>query len=210
MNVLRRSNLGRQSLASSGGECPVVVDLNTPSCGGRHRLCQSQRRQPSFEAETGCAQSRHTQLRPSSRRLASARRHGRHSNRAEVALTLSIELGLRAIELAALTFGDVYGPEGGVRPAISIKPAYMATVEVSIVDIESTKLRGLLADYREIEFGGRGAADCIPLFRSQRDGALTAASMARFVTGLYHRAGISNGSSRSGRRTLLDRHNHIG
>lgn len=51
-----------------GGECPVVVDLNTPSCGGRHRLCQSQRRQPSFEAETGCAQSCHTQLRPSSRR----------------------------------------------------------------------------------------------------------------------------------------------
>jgi integrase/recombinase XerD len=142
--------------------------------------------------------------------LASARRHGRHSNRAEVALTLSIELGLRAIELAALTFGDVYGPEGGVRPAISIKPAYMATVEVSIVDIESTKLRGLLADYREKEFGGHGAADCIPLFRSQRGGALTAASMARFITGLYHRAGISNGSSRSGRRTLLDRQNHRG
>jgi hypothetical protein len=31
--------------------------------------------------------------------------------------------------------------------------------------------------------------------------------MARFITGLYHRAGIAAGSSRSGRRTLLDRLN---
>jgi integrase/recombinase XerD len=139
--------------------------------------------------------------------LASARRHGRHSNRAEVALTLSIELGLRAIELASLTFGDVYGPEGGVRPTISIKPAYLATVEVVIIDIDSPKLRGLLADYREKEFDGRGVAGRVPLFRSQRGGCLTAASMARFITGLYHQAGISNGSSRSGRRTLLDRQN---
>lgn len=50
--------------------------------------------------------------------LTCARRYGRHANRAEVALTLSIELGLRAIELAALTFGDVYGPEGGLRSTI--------------------------------------------------------------------------------------------
>ena len=138
--------------------------------------------------------------------LTCARRYGRHANRAEVALSLSIELGLRAIELAALTLGDVYGPEGGIRSTISIKPAYMPSeASITDIDIDSPKLRGLLADYREKEFGGRGAADHIPLFRSQRGGHLTAASMARFITGLYHRAGIAAGSSRSGRRTLLTR-----
>ncbi len=149
-----------------------------------------------------------TQLCPSSRRASMCPALRKARQPAEVALTLSIELGLRAIELAALTFGDVYRPEGGVRPTISIKPAYSAT-EASIIhiDIDSPKLRGLLADYREKEFGSHGGADCVPLFRSQRGGCLTAASMARFITGLYHRAGIAAGSSRSGRRTLLDRPN---
>jgi integrase/recombinase XerD len=44
-----------------------------------------------------------------------------------------------------------------------------------------------------------------PLFPSQKGGAMTPASMARFLKALYLEAGISGASSHSGRRTLITR-----
>jgi integrase/recombinase XerD len=43
------------------------------------------------------------------------------------------------------------------------------------------------------------------LFRSQKGGAMTAGSMARFLKALYAEAGIAGASSHSGRRTLITR-----
>ena len=132
-----------------------------------------------------------------------AARRVRHGDRAEVALALSIELGLRASELAALDWSDVYNPDGTVRSAIYVERAYTRGSKTRVV-VSSPKLRSLLADYREKQAPDWCECDQdAPFFRSQRGGHMTSASMARFVTGLYRRAVIAGGSSRSGRRTLF-------
>ena len=134
--------------------------------------------------------------------LRSARRHGKHSHLAELVLALSIQLGLRATELASLQWADVYNSDGIVRHAIRVNRAYIRGARSCAELVIPQKLRGLLADYREKQTShGNGVQ--IPLFRSRRGGHMTAASMARFVTGLYRKAGIADGSSRSGRRTLI-------
>ena len=133
----------------------------------------------------------------------SAHRRGRYSDRAELVLALSIELGLRAIELASLRWADVYNSDGSVRQMILVNRAYTRKGKTRAIAVSPPKLRGLLANYRERQLSLRPQDQQIPLFRSQRGGHMMAASMTRFVTELYRKAGIADGSSRSGRRTLI-------
>jgi integrase/recombinase XerD len=133
----------------------------------------------------------------------SARRLGRYPDRAELVLALSIQLGLRATELASLQWADVYHSDGAVRQIILVNRAHTRKGKTRAIIVSPPKLRGLLADYRERQLSLRRQDEQIPLFRSQRGGHMTAASMTRFVTELYRKAGIADGSSRSGRRTLI-------
>ena len=55
---------------------------------------------------------------------ASRKARGRHAARAEAALALSVGLGLRAKELAGLTWADVYETDGRVRKVVHLKAAY--------------------------------------------------------------------------------------
>lgn len=137
--------------------------------------------------------------------LRSARQYGRYADRAELVIVLSIELGLRASELAALRWVDVYHPDGIVRDCIEARRAYSRLHEPTPVAVYSAKLRGLLADYREKSDPYSARFDQTPLFESQRGGHMTPASMTRFIIGIYQQAGIAGGSSRSGRRTLIAR-----
>lgn len=137
--------------------------------------------------------------------LRSARRYGRYTDRAELVIVLSIELGLRASELAALRWADVYHPDGTVRDCLEVRRAYTKTRKLSYVSVHSSKLRSLLADYREKSDPYTARCGQTPLFKSQRGSYMTAGSMTRFIAGIYQRAGIAGGSSRSGRRTLIAR-----
>jgi integrase len=130
--------------------------------------------------------------------LTSARRSGRYIDRAELALALSIELGLTATRLAAMTTGDVYNSDGAVRTIIPVQLAD-GWVPLRI----SPKLLGLLADYREKHLAFYELDTMVSLFRSQRGVQMKPASMARLLTEVYRQAGIEKGSSRSGRRTFL-------
>jgi integrase len=137
--------------------------------------------------------------------LRSAQQYGRYADRAQLVIVLSIELGLRASELAALRWADVYHLDGTVRDCLEAQRAYVKLRKPSLVAIHSTKLRGLLADYREKSDPYSARFDEAPLFVSQRGGHMTSASMTRFIIGIYQQAGITAGSSRSGRRTLIAR-----
>ncbi len=53
-----------------------------------------------------------------------ARARPRHAARAEAVLAMSVGLGLRAKELASLTWADVYDEDGRVRPVVHLKAAY--------------------------------------------------------------------------------------
>lgn len=126
-----------------------------------------------------------------------ARRSGRYAARAETALLLSYELGLRAGELAVLTVGDLFEADERVRTSL--------LVGRRVLPLSSPRLRKGLADYRVQNF----APDVAPnayLFFSQRGPNMTCTSLARELTTLYKAAGIVGGSSRSGKRSRAARY----
>jgi integrase/recombinase XerD len=128
-----------------------------------------------------------------------ARREAQNSDRAQAVVALSVGLGLRASELAALKFADVYDSDGAVRELLSIEPAYADARRP--LSLSSPWVRKVLATYRDKQFPFAPHPD-VPMFQSQRGGHMTAASMARFLTALYRQAGIPGASSHSGRRTF--------
>ena len=127
----------------------------------------------------------------------------RWSERAEAGFALSIGLGLRAKELAALKWTDVYDPNERVRVVVHLKASYTKAAKTRDVFISSTQVRQALAKYAERRGPWAGRSDNAPLFPSQKVGHLTASSMARFLKGLYVQAGIPRASSHSGRRTMI-------
>ncbi len=136
-------------------------------------------------------------------RLAAAR--GRHADRAEVALALSLGLGLRAKELAGVKWTDVYDSNGRVRAVMHLKAAYTKGGRVRDVFLSSPALRRVLARYGEAHWVMASGTSSAALLPSQKGGPMTAYSMARFIKGLYREAGIIGASSHSGRRTLITR-----
>jgi len=134
-----------------------------------------------------------------------ARSRGRHAERAEAVLAMSVGLGLRAKELATLKWSDVYDADGRVRAVVHLRAAYTKGGRTRDVFVSSPALRRVLAKYGERDWLQRARASQAPLFASQKGGAMTPASMARFVKALYAEAGIAGASSHSGRRTLITR-----
>jgi integrase/recombinase XerD len=134
-----------------------------------------------------------------------ARARGRHAARAEAALAMSVGLGLRAKELSGLRWCDVYEAEGRVRRVVHLKAAYTKGGRTRDVFVSSPSLRRVLEKYGEGRWLLSAGASAAPLFASQKGGAMTACSMARFLKALYAEAGIAGASSHSGRRTPITR-----
>ena len=134
-----------------------------------------------------------------------ARSRGRHAARAEAALAMSVGLGLRAKELAGLRWADVYAEDGRVRAIVHLRAAYTKGGRTRDVFASSPALRRVLARYGEARWLMSASRSDAPLFASQKGGAMTAGSMARFLKALYAEAGIAGASSHSGRRTLITR-----
>jgi integrase/recombinase XerD len=132
-----------------------------------------------------------------------ARNRGRFADRAEAVFALSIGLGLRAKELAALKWSDVYEADGKVRSVVHLRAAYTKGAKTRDVFVSSPSLRKVLARYGEERWLMSARSSQAPLFASQKGGHLTAASMARFLKELYREAGLAGASSHSGRRTLI-------
>jgi integrase/recombinase XerD len=132
-----------------------------------------------------------------------ARARGRYADRAEAVFALSVGLGLRAKELAALKWADVYEADGKVRPVMHLKAAYTKGAKTRDVFVSSPSLRKVLARYSEERWLMSATASQTALFPSQKGGYMTPASMARFLKYLYREAGLTSASSHSGRRTLI-------
>jgi len=116
---------------------------------------------------------------------------------------MSVGLGLRAKELASLKWSDVYEADGRVRHVVHLKAAYTKGAKTRDVFVSSPALRRVLANYRERRGPWGPEPSRSPLFRSQKGGHMTAASVARFLTALYRDAGVPDATSHSGRRTLI-------
>jgi len=127
-------------------------------------------------------------------------RRERYRHRAELLLALSIELGLLATELAALKWEDLFTQEGVVRRIIALRAAHGCNK--SHFDLAmSPRVRSKLADYYERQQPFLSCRSKSPIFRSQSGNAMTTIVIARYLTGLYRKAGFPKATSRSGRRT---------
>ena len=132
-------------------------------------------------------------------RLAKSR--PRMSMKAEIALCLSLYLGLRAKEIACLRSGDVYDENGAVRDVLHLRAAYTKGAKTRNVFLAAPKLRQHLAEYGRVT--GVDQRPQAPLCRSQKGGAFRAGSMVRFLKRLYIEAGLTEASSHTGRRTFI-------
>ena len=113
---------------------------------------------------------------------------------------MSVGLGLRAKELAALRWADVFDGSGALRDVLHLKAAYTKGAKTRDVYLSSPRLRQALIEYRSQSQPGDPTS---PLFRSQKGGNLSPSSMVRFLKCLYREAGLPTASSHSGRRTLI-------
>ena len=121
---------------------------------------------------------------------------GIHSLRDKSILMLSHYMGLRAMELAALTVEDVFDPGSGqikdlIRLFVTKGQRFREVPLVNALARETLRLYLSTRSLRAMES---------PLFMSQRGGPFSANTMQRLIAIMYHRAGVK-GSSHSGRRS---------
>ena len=122
----------------------------------------------------------------------------RHPTRDRVMILLSVKAGLRAGEIAALTWRMVETPHRRVGHAIEL-PGYVAKRGSGRRIPLNAALRRALIVLRKIEPGTRS------VIASERGGAMTPRSVVNWFARLYRDAGLEGCSSHSGRRTFVTR-----
>ena len=123
----------------------------------------------------------------------------RYAARDRAIVFFSFYAGLRAKEIAALTFGNIIGEDGRVREECVLTPKQTKGRKARRIFINN-KLQRELASY--LKALGHVQPD-LPLFQTQKRTAFTANSMCHLFIDIYTAAGIDGASSHSGRRSLL-------
>lgn len=111
---------------------------------------------------------------------------------------LSAKAGLRAGEIARLTWDMVTDPSGGISSAIELRNSAAKKGSGRIIPLHS-ELRSALAELRLVT----GAAG--PVVRSERRGPMTPLSIVVWFANAYRMIGLDGCSSHSGRRTFVTR-----
>ena len=122
----------------------------------------------------------------------------RHPLRNRVIVLLSARAGLRAGEIAQLTWDMVLGPTGVVSTAIELRD-YAAKKRCGRLIPLHKHLRDALTDWRAISAGAG------PVVVSERGGAMTALSIVVWFNLAFKNIGLKGCSSHSGRRTFVTR-----
>ena len=118
----------------------------------------------------------------------------RHPLRNRVIVLLAGKAGLRAGEIANLTWGMVVDPTGDVGWVIELHDIAAKNGSGRLIPVHPD-LRQVLAAYRGLSIGGG------PIIRSERGGPMTPLSIVVW----FNRAGLNGCSSHSGRRTFITR-----
>jgi len=122
----------------------------------------------------------------------------RHPARNRVLVLLSVKSGLRAAEIAKITWDMVLDPSGSVGPAIELRDR--------IAKMGSGRTIPLHRDLRaalELLLGQTEGVG--PVVRSERGGHMTPVSIVNFFALAYEALGLEGCSSHSGRRTFITR-----
>ena len=126
-------------------------------------------------------------------------RSRRHPLRDETIILTSFYAGLRAIEIAALKYADVFDAQGAVRDQFTLRATQSKGGRTRTVYIGS-KLKRALKEYQASIV--RHRTD-MPLFPSQKGGHFSANTMCQLFLDIYKACGLRDASSHSGRRTYI-------
>lgn len=122
----------------------------------------------------------------------------RWPKRNTVMVLLSVKAGLRAGEIAKLTWDMILAPNGEIGHVIELRD-------------HAAKMKGgrtipIHADLRQALLRLTRTSDCIgPVITSERGGAMTPGSVVIWFMTAYRAIGLDGCSSHSGRRTFITR-----
>jgi integrase len=122
----------------------------------------------------------------------------RHPLRNRLIVLISVKAGLRAAEIAKLSWDMVLGPSGEVGAAIELQDRIAKKRGGRSIPTH-TALRQALIEARK-RCNGQG-----PIIRSERGGAMTPMSIVVWFSRAYGALGLEGCSSHSGRRTFITR-----
>lgn len=124
----------------------------------------------------------------------------RHAARDRAIVLTSFLSGMRAIELASLTLGDVTEDGGRIRDEFTLKASQTKGRHARRVFINA-KLKKELATYIKVACSAGKSTDA--LFQSQKRGAFNANTMCQLFLNIYKDCGLKGASSHSGRRSFI-------
>jgi integrase len=122
----------------------------------------------------------------------------RNPLRNRVLILLSLKAGLRAGEIANLTWPMVLDPDGGIGPVIELRN-YAAKKNSGRLVAMHPDLHAALAAWAD------GTVPVGPVARSERGRSMTPVSIVNFFAIAYRAIGVAGCSSHSGRRTFITR-----
>ncbi len=122
----------------------------------------------------------------------------RHPLRNRVIVLLSAKAGLRAGEIANLTWDMVLDATGRIGSVIELRDQAAKNGSGRLIPVH-TDLRQALATYRALSTG------IGPVIQSQRGGAMTPLSIVVWFNRAFRNIGLNGCSSHSGRRTFITR-----
>ena len=122
----------------------------------------------------------------------------RHPARDRVMFLLSVKAGLRAKEIASVTWSMVSDAEGQVAEALHLEDRAAKMRSGRTIPLN----RELRAALIELESIRRGRADA-PVIYSERGLGMSASTVAQWFHHLYRKLGFIGCSSHSGRRTFV-------
>ena len=122
----------------------------------------------------------------------------RNPLRNQVVVLLSAKAGLRAGEIANLTWDMVLDPSGAISLAIELRDHAAKKGSVRLIPMHRG-LRDALASWRSVT---RGTG---PVVRSERGCAMAPLSIVVWFARAYRAVGLEGCSSHSGRRTFITR-----
>ena len=127
----------------------------------------------------------------------------RYPDRDRVMFLLSIKAGLRAKEVASVTWGMVTDAEGEIANVIALENrASKGRGGGRIIPMHPDLKAALVALHRE---RGERVGPDLPIIHSERDRGLSPAAVAVWFHRLYSSLGMIGCSSHSGRRTFITR-----
>jgi integrase/recombinase XerD len=122
----------------------------------------------------------------------------RHPLRNRALVLLSVKAGLRAGEIANLTWDMVLGPTGAVEPVLELRDVAAKNGSGRRIPLHP-ELRQALVELR-LDAPGDG-----PVIRSERGRPMTARSIVNWFADAYRALNLAGCSSHSGRRTFITR-----